>query len=170
MKKNLLLAALIATAMAGSAYAAEPTAAATPVQVSFEKPDKFVDASDRGFSSRASERVLKQIEELFGELGKRYLKPGESLAVTVTDIDLAGRYEPGASPARDDVRILTGATWPRLSFRYVLGKDGAETARGEENLSDMSYLDSISQRSGSEPLRYEKQMLDRWFARHFAAG
>ena len=79
------------------------------------------------------------------------------------DIDLAGRLIPSARLGRD-LRILRGqADWPRIELRYSLEQAGQVIKSGEAQLSDMSYLNHTTRYFDSEPLRYEKQMIDDWF-------
>jgi len=54
-------------------------------------------------------------------------------------------------------------TWPSIKLRYVLKQGEQVLAGGEETVSDMAYLDHINSYPSSDPLRYDKRMLDRWF-------
>jgi hypothetical protein len=147
---QLALAGLLAL-VAGSASAA--------VTVSYVAPDNF---SDIPFSTWEREDTLKELTSHFTKLGEG-LPPGQDLRIEVTDIDLAGHATPGARTGRD-LRILRGrADWPRMTLRYVLEQNGQVLKSGEAQLSDMSYLDHVNRYFDTEPLRYEKQMIDDWF-------
>ena len=107
------------------------------------------------------ERELKEFSDYFARLDKK-LPAGQSLRIEVLDIDLAGRLYPRRSG--DDIRILNGgADWPRIHLRYTLEQDGKLLRSGDEQLSDMAYQDRLGRTSDSDPLRYEKRMLDDWF-------
>ncbi|MGJ7916076.1 DUF3016 domain-containing protein [Massilia sp. LXY-6] len=148
--QKIALAGLFALA-AGSAGAA--------VTVNYVQPDKF---SDLPFTPWEREDTLKQLTEHFMWLGSS-LPPGQDLRIEVLDIDLAGRAVPNARTGRD-LRILRGqADWPRMELRYSLEQNGQVIKSGEAQLSDMTYLDHRTRYFDSEPLRYEKQMIDDWF-------
>ena len=54
-----------------------------------------------------------------------------------------------------------------VQFRR-LDADGKVVAEGERKLSDPSYLMGIQPLNDSDPLRYEKRMIDSWVRREFA--
>lgn len=148
--QKLALAGLFAL-VAGSAGAA--------TTVTYVQPDKF---SDVPFVPWEREDTLKQLSDHFIKLGNS-LPPGQDLRVEVLDVDLAGRLIPSARLGRD-LRIMRGrADWPRIELRYSLEQNGQVIKSGEAQLSDMNYLDHVSRYFDSEPLRYEKQMIDDWF-------
>lgn len=145
-----VLAAVVAL-LASSAALAEVT-------VTYTKPDDYTDLA-RGEYDR--ERVLKQFTDYFATLEKK-LPPGENLKIDVLDIDLAGRMYPRRNG--DEIRVLNGgADWPRMHLRYTLEQDGQVLRSGDENLSNMNYQQRTLRYSDSDPLRYEKQMVDEWF-------
>jgi hypothetical protein len=144
------LAGLFALA-AGSASAA--------VTVTYVQPEKF---SDLPFATWDREDTLRQLTEHFIWLGNS-LPPGQDLRIEVLDIDLAGRQIPSVRLGRD-IRILRGqADWPRIDLRYSLEQNGQVIKSGEAQLAVMNYLDHTTRYFDSEPLRYEKQMIDDWF-------
>jgi hypothetical protein len=137
--------------VAGSASAA--------VTVNYVAPDKFTDVP---FVPWDREDTLKQLTDHFTRLSGS-LPPGQDLRIDVLDVDLAGRLYPNARMGRD-LRILQGrADWPRMELRYTLEQNGQVLKSGEAKLSDMNYLDHTTRYFDSEPLRYEKQMIDDWF-------
>jgi hypothetical protein len=145
-----VLAAVVAL-LASSAALAEVT-------VTYTKPDDYTDLA-RGEYDR--ERVLKQFTDYFATLEKK-LPPGENLKIDVLDIDLAGRMYPRRNG--EEIRVMNGgADWPRMHLRYTLEKDGQVLRSGDDNIANMNYQQSRSSYFDSDPLRYEKQMLDDWF-------
>lgn len=158
MLRSLVLggAALL---MAGTARA--------EVTVDFLNPERYTDANlavDRPVGPDAP--ALQGIRREFERLG-RQLPPGRALRIEVLDIDLAGRYEPQRVLA-PNTRIMTGTTWPRLRLRYVLEEQGRVLARGEEDVTDRTYLSRAGANQSGEPLRYEERMLEDWFSRRIA--
>ena len=150
------------TFIAGLALLAS-TAAWAGTEVHFTKPEQFSDVS---FDQREREQVLKDLKAHFEKLGES-LKPGLSLKIEVTDLDMAGRENP-AMRSTQDFRVMTGgAHWPRMRLRYTLEQNGKVIASGNAYLSDMSYLQRIGRYSSSDSLRFEKQMIDDWFRNTF---
>jgi hypothetical protein len=65
------------------------------------------------------------------------------------------------------VRYLREITWPRIKLRYVLLQDGDSLMSAEETIADHDYLRRPPGRFASDPLGYEKAMLDDWFRLRF---
>ncbi len=167
MKNSLSLSArLLGPILLGAALgaAAQP---APVVEVVFEKPEGFVDAYPRGHSGteRELKETLDSIRQIFVEQSARYLKPGDKLKVTVTELDLAGEIEPGRSGILD-LRVLRRITWPSMTLRYTFVRDGKE-ASAEARLSDPGYQDNSGVCARAGGLCYEKQMVGRWMQRQF---
>lgn len=149
--KQTVLAA-VAALLASSAVMAQ-------VSVTYVKPEDFSDVP-RGVIDR--DRTLKDFTDYFKTLDKK-LPAGQQLKIEVLDIDLAGRLYPRR--AADDIRVMNGgADWPRMQLKYTLEQDGQVLRSGEEQLSNMNYQQGrLGGYFDSDPLRYEKQMLDDWF-------
>jgi hypothetical protein len=145
----VLMAGLSAGALAGSA------------QVSFVNPGKFSDIGPYGDEREAAQN-RSEIARHIEQLAARKLPADQLLEVEVLDVDLAGRFEPWHFWARD-VRVMRTVTWPSIKLRYVLKQGEQVLASGEETVADMAYLDHINTYPSSDPLRYDKRMLDRWF-------
>ncbi|MYN46676.1 DUF3016 domain-containing protein [Pseudoduganella sp. FT93W] len=134
-------------------------AASAQVSVSYVKPEDFADVPR---SAVDRERVLKDFSSYFDTWSAR-LPAGQTLKIEVLDIDLAGRMWPRRNGG-EDIRVLNdGADWPRMRLRYTLEQNGQSVRSGDEQLSNMSYMQRINRYSESDTLRYEKQMLDEWF-------
>lgn len=138
---------------------------AASVTVNFSGSDKY---ADMPFNSQDRESVMADLRRHFEKLGAT-LPAGQDLKLDVLDIDLAGRIEP-ATRSMQDIRILRGrADWPVITLRYSLESQGKVLKSGEERIADMSYMQSFNQYNSGESLRYEKQMLDRWFKKTLVA-
>jgi hypothetical protein len=136
------------------------------VSVTYTEPEQF---SDLPFAASERERVLQELSEHFLALGKR-LPADQNLQVEVSDVDLAGREEPSRR-ASNEIRVLRGgADWPRIRLRYTLESNGKVLGSGEAELSDMAYMSNINRYAPGDRLRYEKRMIDDWFARQFKAA
>ena len=161
---TLLVTQVFAQTPANDASASD--APLNPVSVHFTKPEKFTDAT---YENRPSsrERVTGDIAAHLAELGRRHLPANQQLDIEITDIDLAGRYEPWQFHFHD-VRFMRDVTWPRMNLKYRLAdSSGKLLAEGEEKLSDMHYLGRVALRPDSDRLRYDKAMLDEWFRERF---
>ena len=149
----LLLTLLVILALAAPVHAA--------VEVSFARGN-YTDANIR------DQPAFGQIRTIFRQLGVRYLGRGETLRITVLDLDLAGFDLSTRGPSR--LRVLNGATSPKIKFRYRLERSGRLVEAGEETLSDHSYLSRPGAALSSDELSHEREMLDDWFRQKFSAG
>ena len=132
-------------------------------EVQFSKPDQYTDVP---FNPQERDDVLKELSRHFEKLGAS-LPPGQTLKIDVTDVDLAGRENPSLR-AGQEIRVMNGRVdWPRMRLHYVLEQDGKVIRSGDAALSDMSYLNRINHYFSNEKLRYEKLMIDDWYANTF---
>jgi hypothetical protein len=149
-------------AVAGACLLAAGSAlAGVTVKVNYLQPEKF---TDMPFEPWEREDVLKDLTEHFQKLGQK-LAPDQNITIEVLDVDLAGRLVPGAHGGHD-LRILRGgADWPRIQLRYSLDEGGRVLASGDAKLADLNYLGHLNRYPDGDRLRYEKQMIDDWFAK-----
>lgn len=139
------------------------SAHAGTVTVEFLHPETYTDIHVEG---DAKVQILQPLARSLEQLGPR-LPDGQTLAIQITDIDLAGDWRPAYSRAFD-IREMTPATWPRIKLRYQL-KDpaGQDMRSGEAELKDMAYQGGMGTLVDSTPLRYEKKMLRDWVTQNF---
>lgn len=136
-------------------------AAHAQAEVKFTKPENF---SDIGDNARDRETAMNQLADHIKAVAAREL-PGKQLTVDVTDVDLAGELEP-RGPTGQRLRVLRTVTIPRMDFNYTLSENGQVLKSGKASIKDMNYqLSATNRYFDSEPLRYEKKMLDDWFAK-----
>ena len=152
--------------MACLVLAAAATQAASPpdsVNVHYKDPQHFTEAK-RSFGVhlvRAND-YLKPLREYIAQRAARILSPGQRLDIEVTDVDLAGEYEPWRGPRFDDVRIVKDIYPPRIDLGFTLyGADGKVLRTGQRKLRDPSFL-SHGFAADHDTLRYEKALIDRW--------
>lgn len=145
-------------------------AAAANLSIDFVRPESFTDAAYARSSPGPKEHgeVQRDIEQHLQQLAAGALPAEDALEIEVLDVDLAGDFEPLRNPSASDLRIMRGITWPRMTLRYTLSRAGQVIASAEDQLSDMHYLMSVNRYPDSDRLRYEKAMLDDWFARRIA--
>lgn len=153
MVLRIVLLGLVA--LAGPVLAGE-------ADVTFVNSDRYTDGV---LDSRDPDLAPRELKRHFERLAQRYLASGEKLTVEIMDIDLAGR--PAIAPRLSGARILTSVTWPSIKLHYRLEGPVSGVEQADELVSDLSYQTRGNHYFSDDPLRYEKQMLDDWFARRF---
>lgn len=167
MRTALVCAVLMALSLHSMAQAAP----AAQVEVRFDHPEKFRDASldSHGYERGADDYVMKTLAQYLQTLGQRYLPADEQLVIVIRDIDLAGRFEPWHSQAYD-VRFMREITWPTIDLSYTLSQPGKPDQQAQERVSDKMYLSRPGRvASSSDRLYAEKVMLDDWFRQRFTS-
>ena len=166
MRTALVCAVLMALSTNSMAQGTAPA----QVEVRYDHPEKFRDASldSAGYERGADDYVMKTLTQYLQKLGQRYLQSGQQLVIDIHDIDLAGRFEPWHSRAHD-VRFMRDITWPTIDLSYSLSQPGQPSQQAEERVSDKMYLSRPGRAaSSSDRLYAEKAMLDDWFRQRFA--
>ncbi|AKC87051.1 DUF3016 domain-containing protein [Pseudoxanthomonas suwonensis] len=166
-----LLAALLALPAHARQVVTDPSLpralpAEGPVSVEWTDPAQF---SDLRFSSNRWEAQqgnwVTQLAQHLQQRAAARLPDGQRMDVTITDIQRAGRYEPGRSINFDHVRVMREIYPPRMTLNVrITDADGTVLAEGERQLSDMGYLQHSSP-INNDNLRYEKRMIDDWLRR-----
>ncbi len=164
------LCAIIALGGGGltTARAAAAVDPAPQVTVSYDNPENFSENREFGPQDRfQSVSYLQALQTHLIKRATRILGPGELLEVTITDIKLAGAYEPWLGPRMSYVRIMKDVYPPRIELAFKLtGADGSVLREGSRTLRNLSYLHSgLATRSDTDPLRYDKALLDQWLQR-----
>jgi hypothetical protein len=153
------------------------------VEVEWVEPSEYRDIRPSNESKKRFEkRTFKAIEKYLMKLAED-LPEGQTLKLSVTDVDLAGRVEFGNSAivntgfgfsrlggaGASNIRIIERIDFPRMTFSYELvDSDGSTMLAGEENLRDLGFQQRVGSRvRNSEALRHEKQMLRGWFDQTF---
>ncbi|HUR59839.1 MAG TPA: DUF3016 domain-containing protein [Opitutaceae bacterium] len=168
MKLNrLLLVPLLG--LAPWANAARPAPTDVRAEVLFLEPEKFTDVKDSYMSDDVNRTTyLDQLRDHLIEQARSYVPMGAKLAVTFTDIDLAGDFEPWRGPRFDDIRIVKDIYPPRLKFSFrLIDAEGNVVKQGDRDMRDMAFQMKITMGTNSDTLRYEKGMLDDWMRSEF---
>ena len=143
--------------------------AESSVSVTYVNPEQFTENRLYGWQDRFNRiDYLAQLKAYLIKQGQAILKPGQSLHVDITDIQLAGAYEPWRGPQWSYVRIMRDIYSPRidLDFRLV-GQDGNVLREGKRVLRNIDYLysgASVPAATGTS-LYYDKALLRRWLIR-----
>jgi hypothetical protein len=142
------------------------------VEIEWDKPEKYRDVRPTNESrKRFREATFERINKYMNELASA-LPDNEKLLMKVSDLDLAGKVLPasfaGLGLSGSDVRIVKNIDIPRINFSYqLLSQSGDVLQQAEVKLKDMSFLDRSNFFFRNETLRYEKEMLKRWFNQEF---
>jgi hypothetical protein len=173
-------AALLAIAMAGGpasvASAAEPSPAvavgeahpAARVSVNYVNPEEFSEVKEFGQQDRFNRTdYLKPLKAYLIERATKMLPAGERLEVDITDIKLAGGYEPWHGAQLMHVRFMKDVYPPRMDLSFkLIGSNGEVLREGSRQLRNLGYLQSGATRtSDTDPLRYDKALIDSWLRR-----
>jgi len=170
MNRRLAMLSLLALLVAPGvpAIAAQATAPPGTVSVSYDHPENFSEArKERGLApTRESDSYLKTLREYMEKRAARILPPGDHLDIVVTDIDLAGSFEPWHGMQMQDVRIIRSIYPPRIDLHFrLLDADGKVIREGTRKLRDPGFLDSGITAMQNTPLKYEKALIDRWLSK-----
>jgi hypothetical protein len=160
---RLLFSILSGLAAALAIYAVPPPKADARAEVIFFEREKFTDAkADFMGSPKGRDAILAEIRDHLVSQAKWYVPEGWKLTVTITDIDLAGDFEPGRGGRLQDIRIVREIYPPKISLAFKLtDPDGNEVRHGTRELTDLMFMSKLSL-NPNDPLRHEKELLDDW--------
>ena len=163
MLRRLLFASILMPAIA---LACDAT---IPVTVRFDHPEEFTDVKT---SSRPDERardyLLGELRDHLRDAAPKRLATGHCLALVITNVDMAGSFEPWRGPNSAHIRVIRDIYPPRIDLAFRLtDESGALLKEGRRNLVDMSFL-TMSAINRHDSLDAEKRMLDAWLRREFA--
>ncbi|MDR0902888.1 MAG: DUF3016 domain-containing protein [Opitutaceae bacterium] len=159
---------LLVFALFAAACATAPSRPSRPenVTVTFERPENFTDVKDSfsGSLDKVRDGYLEDLARHLKENASRLLGDGQKLAVTITDVDMAGDFEPGHGPAAMDIRIVRQIYPPRINLSFkVTDAAGATVREGARQLRNLDFMmDPAAAMRTSDTLRHEKALLDNW--------
>jgi hypothetical protein len=137
-------------------------------QVEFFEPKNFTDVKDSYTGDYSRTTYLDSLRDYIVEQSQRYVPEGYMLSVTITDIDMAGDFEPWRGPRWDDVRIVKDIYPPRINLSFRLtDAEGNVVKEGKRELKDLAFLMKIPMAFRDDPVRHEKALLDDWMRSEF---
>lgn len=168
MKLKLPLIVLAGLVVCNAALATDADKTISPVRVTFVAPEKFTDTGDYYMDTeRGRNARLDELRAYIMARAAKYLTAGQRLEITVTDVDLAGDFEPWRGPEFQNVRIVKDLYPPRVSLQFrLLNADGEVVSEGKRELQELGYLMTLALPT-SDPLRYDKEMLSNWLRQEF---
>lgn len=161
------LAALGLPLSALAAAEAKP-AGDSRINVRFIAPEKFTDVRDSwtGGSESYRDGVLKDLRVFLQQRGESVLREDLQLKIEVTDVDLAGDFEPWQFSSNQDIRVVKDLYPVRIKLVFQLtDSTGTVLAEGERALSDFGR--AADPFPSSDSLRHEKAVLRNWLASEF---
>jgi hypothetical protein len=163
MKTLRLFSAALGLLAAGALRASDAVVPAARTEIIYDHPEKFTDVRDASLPSDSGrDSILADLRSHLVSRMSRLVPDGYKLTLTFTDIKLAGDFEPWRGPQWDQIRIVKPIYPPFFKFAYsVTDPSGKVVMSGKENINDLDFQDRIVLDS-SDPLRYEKQILDDW--------
>lgn len=121
-------------------------------------------------SDKDREYILGQIKEYIVERAPMRMADGQTLDITINDIDMAGDFEPWHGPRAQDIRIIKDIYPPRIDLDFKLtGADGKVLAEGTRQLRDLSFMMTTPSIPSNDILRHEKSLLNNWLGTEFAS-
>jgi len=165
---RILLLSMMTLAGTGAVHAFDPAKAPARTEVAFFEPENFTDVRDGNLGTeRGRDATLAQLKEYIVSHSRHYLTPGQTLTVTVTNVDLAGEFEPWRGAMFNDVRIVKDIYAPRIDLAVRLtDADGRIVKEGKRELRDQAFMMNLSI-NNNDPLRFEKHLIDDWLSREF---
>lgn len=163
---RILLAAVFGLAVAGALRAADE--AKPRAEVVFSHPEKFTDVKDAYMGTeKGRDAYLGLLREHIVKEAARQIPEGQLLSVMVTDVDLAGDFEPGRNPEAQDIRRIKEIYPPRIDLYFKLtDASGKILKEGTRKLRDMNFMMNLSLNT-TDPLRYENKLIDDWMRADF---
>jgi hypothetical protein len=164
---SLLLVGLSGVNLAPTVFAANPKPEPR-TEVIFFEPEKFTDVRDSTLGSeRGRTDTLEVLKTYLQDRAQIYVPEGAKLSVTITDVDLAGDFEPWRRTSAQDVRIVRDIYPPRINLSFKLTDANGEVVKqGSRELRDLNFMQSISTMA-NDSYRYEKALLDDWLRSEF---
>lgn len=138
---------------------------AAQLVVEWSEPNEYTDIKEGNTQTRSGfqKHVFTSFEKFLTHRAAK-LPEGQTLKLTVTDLDLAGETRFNF----DEIRIIKDHYIPRIKFSYqLLDKSGNELAAGEENLKNMGMSTNYLTRPSEDQFKYEFAMLNNWFRKTF---
>lgn len=159
--RALRIALCLALAVPGAGFAA--------VTVEYVHPEKFTDIG-QGFHGGEATRAayLEALNRHLRERAGRMLGASQDLQVRITDVDMAGEFEPWHG-AGAEIRIVRNVYPSRIDLDFRLADAGGMVVKKGERHLRGNGIGADTTLYGSDPLRHEKALIDDWLEREFAS-
>ncbi len=170
MKTLRFLLAVLGLIAGGALRADDTKAAPAPrVDVVYVNPEKFTDVKDNYFfPDEGRDEYLSTLKQHIETHANKYIPAGQHLALRITDVKMAGDFEPLRGPNAGQIRIIKDIDPPRINLEFKLtDANGKVLKEGVRKISDINFLSTINPYFPDDTLRYEKKLIDDWFYNEF---
>ena len=156
-----IAAALVLTSTVNLAHAAN-------VEVQWQDPAKFSDMRASNESqSRFEQRTMNTLTGFFQEEAAK-LPEGQTLRITVNNVDLAGEVEYFHRAHPFGVRVVRRVYSPSMTLSYeLLDANKAVVSAGDARLRDVGFDLSTLHSLNRGPLLYEGRLVKDWMRKTF---
>lgn len=165
MKTNKLLLLGLAGFLPMAVGHAAPKSPGGQVDVAFFEPQKFTDVRSRAMGTFEETSYLDQLREFLVAQAGRQVPAGYALAVTFTDIDMAGDFEPWRGVRWDEIRIVKEIYPPRAQLSFQLKDPTGKVVK--EGRRDLRGLSLMTRGFADDTLRHEKALIEDWLRSEF---
>ena len=161
---------ILALALAGALRLAAIDKSGPRVAVNYFEPARFTDVRDSypEGSDKGREATLAELKSHLARQALRFVPVGQKLTITITDVDLAGDFEPWHGPQWTDVRVVKDIYPPAIKLTFQLVDAQSEVlSSGQRELRDLAFMMKLTMGFRDDPLRHEKALLDDWLGAEF---
>src|SRR5580765_6837008 len=161
----LLAAAVLLLSSCANAPARDPQPLQLPandrVNVSWADPASFSEHSCDFTPGGRDYAWVGDLAKYTRDQALKRLPAGAHLDVKFIDIDRAGECLP--TMRGEQIRIIRDMYPPRITLHYRLSGNGVTAADADATLRDLAFMMTSPGLPGSsDPLRYEKRVIDDW--------
>ena len=161
---------LVALALAAALRLAAYDGSGPRIEVNYFEPAHFTDVRDSypEGTDQGRDYTLGELKSYLAKQALRFVPAGQKLTITITDVDLAGDFEPWHGPQWTDVRVVKDLYPPAITLNFLLiDAQGNIVKAGKRELRDLGFLMKITMGFRDDPLRHEKALLDDWLSVEF---
>ncbi|MCL1124819.1 DUF3016 domain-containing protein [Shewanella surugensis] len=132
------------------------------VTIEWDNPEDYTDVKAVGGKQGAYEiRVFKALTDNLAKVAQQTLKPGLTLELIVTDLDLAGDVQSTFGATPNDIRVVKPVYPPRITFSYSVLEGDKVMMVGDEKLTDLNFMNGLK-KPNEKSLSYENALLKSW--------
>jgi hypothetical protein len=156
---------LAASATAGAQTAAGALPDTGRVQVGWQDPNQFTEVQLAGNKRRALEGDwVRQLALYIQRTADRHLPAGQHMLVMIQDVKRAGDRR----TVGEGVPVVRGVSTPSIRLNIARTDTyGRVVDKGVRTLEDPSVLGGPTRSRGSDPLVFEKRLVDGWLDEEF---
>lgn len=161
---------LFPSLLAFAAFGLAAGSQAAQVEVEWQSPQRFTDiGSNDGSQEKFRAALFGALDAVFAEQAAR-LPDGQTLEVTVTNLDMAGVMRVG--PRGGYQRVVQASQFPQITLDYRL-RDADGKVIASQSGVNFKYLgfynasNAVRQADSAQPFYFESEMIRTWYGRTF---